>query len=120
MVIGDITYTNNEAEDDNIFCMTSVFVKAVLTQRNGTLNHPHAPDAHKTHPNTHSLTKRFHFTFSGPVSHEVRNYERRGEVTQGHFVKGVYALFVNQCRSTQSREINTGVRIRMSTSGTHV
>ncbi|KAI9523478.1 hypothetical protein NQZ68_027336 [Dissostichus eleginoides] len=44
MVIGDIAYTNNEAEDDNIFCMTSVFVKAVLTQRNGTLNHPHAPD----------------------------------------------------------------------------
>lgn len=46
-VIGDITYTNNEAEDDNIPCMTSVFAKAVLTRRNGTLNHPHrdAPDA---------------------------------------------------------------------------
>lgn len=46
-MIGDITYTNNEAEDDNIPCMTSVFAKAVLTRRNGTLNHPHrdAPDA---------------------------------------------------------------------------
>lgn len=44
MAIGDITYTNNEAEDDNIFCMMSVFVKAVLTQQDGTLNHPHALD----------------------------------------------------------------------------
>lgn len=31
MVIGDTTYTNNEAADDNIFCMMSVFAKAVLT-----------------------------------------------------------------------------------------
>lgn len=61
MVIGDITYTNNEAEDDNIFCMTSVFVRTVLTQRNGTLNHPHAPDAYsqcgdtsKKHTRTHA------------------------------------------------------------------
>ena len=46
MVIGDITYTNNDAEDDNIFCMTCTFVKAVLTQRNGTLNHPHAPEVY--------------------------------------------------------------------------
>lgn len=80
MVIGDITYTNNEAEDDNIFCMTSVFVKAVLTQRDGTLNHPHAPDAcaQNTHPNTHSLTKRFHFTFSGPVSYESAQLRAEG------------------------------------------
>lgn len=47
-VIGDITYTNNEAEDDNIPCMTSVFAKAVLTRRNGTLNHAQC-DA-PTHP----------------------------------------------------------------------
>lgn len=39
MVIGGITYTNNEASDDNIFCMTSTFVKAVLTRRNSTLDH---------------------------------------------------------------------------------
>lgn len=59
MAIGDITYTNNEAEDDNIFCMMSVFVKAVLTQRDGTLNHPHAPDvrvAH-THARAHMLAR---------------------------------------------------------------
>ena len=43
-----------------------------------------------------------------------------GEATRGHFVRGVYALFVNQYTSTQSGEINAGVRIRMSTSGTHV
>lgn len=84
MVIGDITYTNNEAEDDNIFCMMSVSVKAVLTQQNGTLNHPQAADMYaqwhaQTHLNTHACTKRFHFTFSSTMSYKVRNYkERRG------------------------------------------
>lgn len=44
MVIGDITYANNEAVDDNIFSLMSVYVKAVLTQPNGTLNHPQVPE----------------------------------------------------------------------------
>lgn len=89
-VIGDITYTNNEAEDDNIPCMTSVFAKAVLTRRNGTLNHPHrdAPDAsERVRARAHG---RFHFTFSSPMSDKVRDYkEGTGgtgeEERQGHF-----------------------------------
>lgn len=84
MVIGDIIYTNNEAEDDNIFRMTSVFVKAVLTQRNGTLNHPHTPDVYaqwhaQTHLNTHRRTKTFHFTFSSPIKYATT---RGGEGTR--------------------------------------
>lgn len=120
MVIGDITYTNNEAEDDNIFCMTSVFVKAVLTQRNGTLNHPHAPDMYtqwhaQTHLNTHARTRDFTSHF--PARCHIKYAITRGE--EGHFVWWVYALFVNQYTSTQRRDINAGVRIRgMSTSNT--
>ncbi len=105
MVIGDITYTNNEAEDDNIFCMTSVFVKAVLTQRNGTLNHPHAPDVYaqwhaQTHLNTHARTRRFHFTFSSPMSYKVCNYKRWGGGDTGSL-----------CKSTKRRDINAGIGV---------
>lgn len=99
-VIGDITYTNNEAVDDNILCMTSVFAKAVLTQRNGTLNHPHC-DA-PTHLNAHARGK-FHFAFSSPMSDKVRDYKEGGdEETQGHFrmmgVRLVYQSIYNRLK----------------------
>lgn len=114
MVIGDITYTNNEAEDDNIFCMTSVFVKAVLTQRNGTLNHPHAPDAYaqwhaQTHLNTHARTKRFHFTFSRLMSYKVHNHKRWGGDTGSFCKAGICLACQSLHKHTQRREIKTGV-----------
>lgn len=114
MVIGDITYTNNEAEDDNIFCMTSVFVKAVLTQGNGTLNHPHASDMYvqwhaQTHLKSHARTKRFHFTFSRLMSYKVCNCKRwEGDI--GSLCRRErYALFVSQYASTQRWEINAAL-----------
>lgn len=97
MVIGDITYTNNEAEDDNIFCMTSVFVKAVLTQRNGTLNHPRGPDVYtqwRTDTSKHTCThERFHFTFSSSMSNKLRDYKGRGGDTGSLCVMGICLVY---------------------------
>lgn len=94
--------SNNEAEDDNIFCMMSVFVKAVLTQRDGTLNHPHTLDVH-TRPQTHTQTRpkqarsREDFTSHFPARCHVKYAIARGEEeTWGHFVWEVYASFVSQ------------------------
>lgn len=110
MAIGDITYTNNEAEDDNIFCMMSVFVKAVLTQRDGTLNHPHALDVHmQRHTHTHTqmhpkqARPREDFTSHFLAWCHVKYAIARGEEeTRGHFVWEVYASFVSQHRHTHT------------------
>lgn len=102
MAIGDITYTNNEAEDDNIFCMMSVFVKAVLTQRDGTLNHPHAPDVRIARTYTHAHARE-DFTSHFPARCHVKYAIAGGEEeTRGHFVREVYASFVSQYTHTHS------------------
>lgn len=102
MAIGDITYTNNEAEDDNIFCMMSVFVKAVLTQRDGTLNHPHAPDVRIAGTYTHAHARE-DFTSHFPARCHVKYAIAGGEEeTRGHFVREVYASFVSQYTHTLS------------------
>lgn len=111
MLIGDITYTNNEAEDDNIFCMTSAFVKAVLTQWNGTLNHPRSPrSVCMAHIPTRMHARR-DFTSNFPARyHKKRVTSWGGSETRGHFERGrEHGLFSNQYTDTLRWEINAGV-----------
>lgn len=94
----DIASSNGQEGDDNIFCMTSVFVKAVLTQGGATLNHSQIQDIsaqRHTYLNTHACTKGTSLHIFQPDM-QICCHGRWREGTQGQFVEGIYAVFLGQ------------------------
>lgn len=102
---GDISYTNNEAKDDKILCMTSA--TAVLARHTGTLNHPHrdAPTQLDTHAH-----RRFHFAFSSPMSDKAGDYKAgEGGGATGSLSMTAAWLFINQYPAAGRTGVNAGV-----------